>query len=173
MFFDRLDVDPHLASLRELRGIGLANGLQDAPSIDDRDDWLALLMTCLIEPEIGREKPILVYDYPASQASLAKIRPSDPPVAERFEAYFQGVELANGFHELLDPDEQLRRFEADRQKRRDLGRPDTRPDGRLLAALRAGLPYCSGVALGIDRLLMLELDADSIENVLAFPLGRA
>jgi len=118
----------------------------------------------------------LLYDYPASQAALARIRkggPLEPDVAERFELYIDGVELANGFHELLDADEQRRRFENDLEERRRQGVESELPiDERLLAALEEGLPPCAGVALGVDRLVMLAAGARSIDEVIAFPIER-
>ena len=130
-------------------------------------------MTSFIEPRLGDSAPMLVFDYPASQASLAKIRNDDPPVAERFEVYYRGVELANGFHELTDAAEQQKRFVAERDRRRLLGRGDTEIDERLVAALASGMASCSGVALGIDRLLMLKLGVETIEEVIQFPIDRA
>ncbi|HXT20968.1 MAG TPA: EF-P lysine aminoacylase GenX [Thermoanaerobaculia bacterium] len=114
-----------------------------------------------------------VHDFPAAEAALARVRPGDPPLAERFEAFVAGVELANGYHELADPTEQRRRFDADRAARRARGLPDVPHDERLLAALAHGFPDCAGVALGFDRLVMLALGASSIEEVIAFPVDRA
>ena len=108
-----------------------------------------------------------------SQAALARVREGEPRVAERFEVYLRGVELANGFHELADAAEQRRRFEADNARRRSAGLPEMPIDGRLLAALEAGLPDCCGVALGVDRLVMLATGAQRIDEVIAFPLERA
>src|SRR5690606_6576768 len=114
-----------------------------------------------------------LYDYPASAAALARVRAGDPPVAERFELYLEGMELANGFQELTDPAKQRSRFERDRTKRRAQGLPDVPCDERLLAALAAGLPDCSGVALGFDRLVMIAAGAVVIDEVLTFPYDRA
>jgi lysyl-tRNA synthetase class 2 len=130
-------------------------------------------MTAAVEPHLGRGRPTLVHDYPASQAALARVRPGDPPVAERFEAYVDGVELANGYHELTDPEEQRRRFDADLEARAAAGLPVVPKDDRLVAALHHGLPDCAGVALGFDRLVMLACGAESIDQVIAFPVGRA
>jgi lysyl-tRNA synthetase class 2 len=139
----------------------------------DADAWLDLLLSEFIEPELGRGRPCFVYDYPASKAALARIRPGPPPLASRFELYTEGLELANGFHELSDAAEQQRRFEAELQRRRHSGRPLVPMDLNLLAALQRGLPDCSGVALGLDRLLMLQQDLSHIDQALAFPLERA
>ncbi|MEM8931208.1 MAG: EF-P lysine aminoacylase EpmA [Acidobacteriota bacterium] len=147
----------------------------------DRDDWLHLLMSHLVEPRLGRDAEgrrviTLLYDYPATQAALARIRPAEgdrPAVAERFEVYVDGVELANGFHELEDAAEQRRRFEADLDERRRRGSSTPPIDECLLDALDAGLGDCAGVALGIDRLVMLASGAEDLREVLAFPIDRA
>lgn len=110
-----------------------------------------------------------VVDYPADQAALAQLRPDNPSVAARFELVIDGVEIANGYWELLDPTEHERRFAADRVRRKTLGRMDVEPDQPFLAALRSGLPNCAGVALGIDRLLMLAQNADRLDEVLQRP----
>jgi lysyl-tRNA synthetase class 2 len=137
-----------------------------------RDDWLDLLMSHLIQPGIPGNRILLVYDYPPSQCSLARIRHGDVPVAERFEVFVGPLELANGFHELNDADEQRARFGRDlgqRQRRASIQPP---VDERLLAALPR-LPDCSGVALGVDRLLMAMLNSERIADVVAFPFPRA
>ena len=139
----------------------------------DHDGWLDLVAAELVYPQLGRQGLSFIYDYPASQAALARIRAENPPVAERFEAFFDGMELANGFHELADADEQRRRFDLDRDYRRARGLPDVPLDERLLSALRHGLPDCAGVALGFDRLVMLAAGAKSIAEVIAFPMERA
>jgi lysyl-tRNA synthetase class 2 len=129
-------------------------------------------MTHLIQPSIPASRILLVYDYPASQCALAKLRPGDPPVAERFEAYLGPLEIANGYHELGDSGEQRERFQADlaRRRARNIGAPPV--DERLLAALPK-LPACAGVALGMDRLLMGLSGSDRIADILAFPFERA
>lgn len=139
----------------------------------DLDGWLDLVAGELVYPALGKNRLAFVYDYPASQAALARIHADNPSVAERFEVFWNGVELANGFHELADAQEQRRRFEADRAYRRDHGLPDVPADENLLAALQHGLPECAGVALGFDRLLMLAAGAKSLAEVLAFPFERA
>jgi lysyl-tRNA synthetase class 2 len=140
---------------------------------DDTDPWLDLLLTHWIEPRLGQGRLTFIHDYPASQAALARLRPGDPPVGERFELYLSGLELANGFHELGDADEQRRRFEAENVARRARGLPVMPLDESLLDALAAGLPDCAGVALGFDRLVMLAAGRDAIQEVMAFPLERA
>ena len=139
----------------------------------NRDEWLELLMGALIGPRLGQRSLAFVHGYPARQAALARLDPADPRVAQRFELYCAGVELANGFHELASASEQRARFEADNGQRRRLGLPAFPPDERLLAALAAGLPDCAGVALGFDRTLMLSVGAAHIEEVLPFPTARA
>jgi lysyl-tRNA synthetase class 2 len=143
------------------------------PNALERDDLLDLLLSHVVEPQLGRNRPTFVHDYPASQASLARIRPGDPPVAERFEVFSDGIELANGYHELTDSAEQRQRFEADNAARRAAGLPEVPIDERLLAAMEHGLPDCAGVALGIDRLLMVAAGTREISDVLAFPIDRA
>jgi len=166
------DLDPHAASDRELRSRVAALDVIGVAELD-RDDLLNLLLSHVVERRLGRGRPTFLIDYPASQAALARVRSGDPPVAERFEVFVDGLELANGFHELADPDEQRRRFEADLQERGRRGLPEIAVDERLLAALSSGLPDCAGVALGVDRLVMLRLGAGDIADVIAFPFERA
>ncbi len=177
VFARHLDVDPHRAPLAVLRRVAEAHGIELAGAgPEDRDGWLQLLMSHAIEPELGRGRPSFVHDFPASQAALARVRPAaepgDVPLAERFEVYVSGVELANGFHELTDAVEQRRRFEADLERRRRAGLEAVPLDERLLAALDAGLPDCAGVALGIDRLLMLRAGVRDLRQVIGFPVDR-
>ena len=173
-FNNSLGVCPLTASLNALRQAGLGLGADELLAREtDRDTILQLLFALGVEPHIGQCEPCFVYDFPASQAALARISPLDGRVAERFEVYFKGIELANGFHELSDDREQRRRFELDNQAREARGLA-TRPiDEYLLAALAAGLPDCAGVALGIDRLVMLAVGAECLEQVIAFPVTRA
>jgi len=131
----------------------------------ERDGWLDLIMSHQVEPQLPADKLVFISDYPASQAALAKIRgQGQEAVAERFEVYFNGIELANGYHELTDAAEQRQRFEQEAQGRA--------VDQSLLAAMSAGMPACAGVALGIDRLLMLLLDKP-MDQVLSFSWDRA
>lgn len=168
-FIQQLDFDPFLISDDELAHI--ANQLLTSiPEGLLRDNYLTLLFSELIEPSFEQECLIFVTHYPASQASLAKVVEQQGfKVAERFEAYYGGVELANGFHELTDPIEQKLRFEEDNKIRAQLDLPEINIDFRLIEALTQGLPECSGVALGVDRLLMTKLKAKHIADVL--PLG--
>lgn len=141
-----------------------AAGIEPSAALRDagRDAALDILLTRLVEPAMAPLGAVFVYDYPASQAALARLRPDQPALAERFELYVDGIELANGFTELADAAEQRRRFEADNQTRRARGLPTVPLDEELLAALRHGLPDCAGVALGFDRLLMLACGLDDI-----------
>jgi len=164
-------IDPLAAGDDELRASATRCGLHAADV--DREGCLSLLLGAVVEPRLGHGRPSFLHDFPASQAALARVRPGDPPLAERFEAYVQGVELANGYHELSDAEEQRRRFVADLAERRRLGLPELPLDERLLAALEHGLPDCAGVALGVDRLVMLVCGASSISDVMAFPVDRA
>lgn len=173
-FLSTLEVCPLEASIKELKEVAVSLGLSDiAESENDRDTLLQLLFTVGVEPHIGQKSPAFVYDFPATQAALAKINMDDPRVADRFEVYFKGVELANGFHELDDPQEQLSRFVEDNQKRREIGLEMQPIDYHLIDALKAGLPACAGVALGIDRLVMLAQGKEHIEEVTAFSFPRA
>lgn len=168
-------IDPHGADCLALRRCFESQVGGGVEGVDprDRDAWLDLILTHLVEPNLGLEGPLFLYDYPASQAALARIRPGNPPLAERFELYLEGIEIANGYHEVVCRREQAVRFERDRRRRRRLGLADVPLDRRLLAALEHGLPPCAGVALGLDRLLMVLAGAGRIEEVLAFPVERA
>ena len=170
--FEReLGLDPFTATLGQLRAAATPLGF--AARSDNRDEWLELLMGSLIGPRLGRGALTFVDAYPASQAALAQLEPRDLRTAQRFELYCEGIELANGFHELAAAAEQRARFEADNAERRRSGLPVAPLDERLLAALAAGLPDCCGVALGFDRTLMLASGAGAIDEVLAFPSARA
>ena len=137
-----------------------------------KDDWLDLLITHCLQPELPHGGITVVHDFPVSQSSLARIRPGDPPVAERFELYLGRRELANGYHELNDAAEQRARFEGDNRRRRERGQRELPLDEGLLAVL-GSLPDCAGVALGVDRLLMDLLGSDDIRDVIAFPFADA
>jgi elongation factor P--(R)-beta-lysine ligase len=132
-----------------------------------------LLLTECVEPRLGCSAPTILCDYPASQAALAVVRAEEPPVAERFELYVRGVELANGYHELLDADVLRRRNVETNTLRAVDGKPSLPIESRLLTAMDRGLPSCCGVALGFDRVVMLAAGAATIQEVLAFPIDRA
>jgi lysyl-tRNA synthetase class 2 len=173
LYRDRLGVDPFLAGEEELR-----NALGDvavAPEGLGRDDWLDLLMTHRLQPGFDPGTLLSVHDWPAMQAALAMLRDTGEgfAVAERFELYLGPVELANGYHELLDAAEQRQRFERDLRVRVARGHVQPPIDERFLAALGDGLPRCAGVALGVDRLLMAMLGTDRIADVLAFDFAHA
>jgi len=169
-FLRELHLDPFTATLAELadaaRSVGFAQSAQ-------RDELLELLMGSVVGPRLGHKALTFVHGYPASQAALARLSPDDPRSALRFELYCKGLELANGFEELASAPEQRARFERDNEERQRRGLPAYEIDGRLLAALEAGLPECAGVALGFDRTLMLAAEVDHIDEVLAFPTERA
>jgi lysyl-tRNA synthetase class 2 len=167
-------LDPHASTLDELRSAAQRFGIGHDLG-DERDAWLDLLLTHAVEPHLGRGRLTFIHAYPASQAALARtaLDAQGVQVAERFELYFEGVELANGFHELADTAEQRARFDADNAARRARGLPEMPHDQHLLAALASGLPDCAGVALGVDRLVMLAAGADSLDGVIAFTLERA
>lgn len=173
-FLRYLDIDPLTAEKDKLREVAAKLDVSNiADTEEDRDTILQLLFMVAVEPHIGLEKPTFIYHFPASQASLAEISSEDHRVAERFEVYYKGVELANGFRELTDAAEQRQRFERDNRKRASMGLPEQPIDENLLAALEHGFPECAGVALGIDRLIMLALGAERISDVIAFPVDRA
>lgn len=179
LFQNAFGLNPHTASIEALRGHAARLNIQLSASGAEhleRDDWLDLLMTHHLEPTLGLECPLMIYDYPASQAAMAKLRQDHTKtftVGERFEVYVKGIELANGYHELTDGAVQLQRFEQDVARRLVLGAQSMPIDARLMQAMEAGLPPCAGVALGIDRLFMLKMGFKSIGDVLAFPSSRA
>ncbi len=166
VFEQYTNLHPLNTSLPELQAY--LENVQDS-HIWDRDTCLQLIISQQIEPKLGINRPTVITNFPASQAALARKRVDNPQLAERFEFYVQGIELANGFHELSDPVEQRQRFEKDLLTRQELNLPIHPLDENFLAALEHGLPDCSGVALGLDRLLMLITGAKHIHEVLAFP----
>jgi lysyl-tRNA synthetase class 2 len=173
-FERQLDCDPLTASDGALRTLAIGAALAPRLAEDcSRDDLLDWLMGSAVGPRLGTERLCFVHSYPASQAALARLDADDARVALRFELYYRGLELANGFEELADAAEQRARFEAEREQRRRRGLPVPDIDQALLAALAAGLPPVSGVALGFDRLLMLRSGAGDISEVLPFALERA
>jgi elongation factor P--(R)-beta-lysine ligase len=174
--FERyVGIDPHRADGKQLAAVARKLGVEAPASLptEDRDGWLDLLMVERVQPHLGQQRPTLLYDYPASQAALAKIRPDDPPVAERFELYIGGVEIANGYNELLDASELRARNACVNAQRRADGKAELPEESRLLAAMQSGLPASVGVALGFDRLVMAALGAKTIAEVVAFPFDRA
>jgi lysyl-tRNA synthetase class 2 len=172
-FVELGEADPFDTSTEALAALAASAGLNDAAGAHlDRDALLDFLFSHTVQPRLGDGR-VYVYDYPASQAALARVRAGEPPVAERFEVFVDGVEIANGYHELDDAAEQRRRFGEDGEARRRLGLEPMPSDERLLAALEHGLPDCAGVAVGLDRLFMIAAGETCIDAVLAFPVTRA
>lgn len=162
-------------SAEELLILCRAEGIEPPPSLDtdDRDALLNLLLAEKIEPTLGTNNPEFLCDYPASQSALAKVREDDPPVAERFELYWDGIELCNGYQELTDPEVLRQRVFEENSRRLAEGATALPAPEHLLMAMESGLPECSGVALGIDRLLMMLLGQSNLSDVLPFPFDRA
>ncbi len=166
------DLDPFDSTVSQLRRRAEAAGLYCAQQLD-KEQWLDLLMSQLLATAFPRDRLTFIHDYPAEQGALARIRSAEPQVAERFEVFMGDLELGNGYCELTHAGEQRERFtrEMQRYSERHLESPPY--DVRLIAALEHGMPDCSGVALGLDRVLMLAAGASHIEQVLAFPWDRA
>ena len=167
-------VDPFTASTDDLKAavekasidiVGMAQATND--------QWLDLLMSMVVEKNLPQNCPVFIYDYPASQAALAKIRKGEHEVAERFELYINAVELANGFHELSNAAEQEQRFHKDQAQRKENNQQGIPMDKYLISALEEGLPECAGVALGLERLLMVLTGKEDITEVVTFPFDRA
>jgi len=175
IFVEHVALDPLVASRDELIAlIRSKNKLSDWLVTElNNDILLQFIFSEIIEVNIGKSAPCFVYNFPQSQASLAKICPDDNRVAQRFECYYQGVELVNGFNELTESKNQLQRFQKDNENRKVQGLEEKTIDGKFITALSHGLPQCSGVALGIDRLIMLAMKTDHIEEVITFPIERA
>jgi lysyl-tRNA synthetase class 2 len=172
-FLETCGIDPFTASIDEFKRTLAQYDLDNVLPHDeeDHDQYLFLLMSHVVEPALGKkDAPIAVYDFPSSQASLAQIKDG---YAQRFEVYYQGVELANGFHELTDSKAQAERFLEDQNIRQKKGLPKAEVDPYLLQALSHGLPACSGVALGVDRLLALALQQPAIAPIMSFDFSRA
>lgn len=165
---------PLASSIESLRQVAIQRGLEVSDHwSEDKDDWLNLLFAEVVQPQLGFDQPTILTHYPASQSALARICEKDPRVAERFELFISGIELANGYNELIDADELSNRNEIVRGQRLQDGKEDFHSGGRLVEAMQAGLPPCSGCALGLDRLLMVLCNATQIDDVLAFPIERA
>jgi lysyl-tRNA synthetase class 2 len=175
LFIKFVSIDPLTATFNQLYEVielqgKAADWLYES---DDCDLLLQFIFSEIIEKNIGLSRPCFVYNFPIAQASLAKECAEDNRVAQRFECYFKGVELANGFNELTDADIQITRFEQDNSKRQQLGLVTKNIDENFIKALQSGLPQCAGVALGIDRLMMIALEKSAIEDVISFPIERA
>lgn len=169
VFASMAGVDPHAADEKVLLDVIASHG-HKAPldAADGKDVILDYMVSHIVEPALPADRLVFIRDYPASQASLAKIEPGPEGLAKRFEVYLGGRELANGFDELQDVAEQRQRFEADIESRRRQGQVQVPVDEHLLSALEHGLPACSGVALGIDRLLMYLFETDRLSETMAF-----
>lgn len=172
-FQTHLNIDPLTASNEALKQAVISHQIDITALNLDKDDYLDLLFGEVIAPKLGLTEPMFIYDFPATQAALSKIRPENPPVAERFEVFIHGYECANGFHELQDAEEQLARFISNNQKRAEKNMPQLDVDVRFIEALRHGFPSCAGVAVGIDRLIMTKVRARSISEVISFPISLA
>ena len=176
-FINSCAIDPFAAETDELRATAL-NWPGDIcdPDLaarihDDRSTWLDLLASHAVYPSLANDILWVIDEYPADQAMLAQINPDNPAVADRFEVFLNGVELANGFQELIDATEQAERFAADLKQRKTMKLPDMLPDLQLLAAIETGLPECSGVAIGLDRVLMTTNNYSSIGTTMSFVPG--
>jgi lysyl-tRNA synthetase class 2 len=175
LFQQLTDIDPYTATLAELMAFASKQGNPEAAGIcgDSLANGLDYVFSQYIQPKLKKGLVYFVTDYPVCMAMLAKISNFEPKTAKRFEVYFKGIELANGYEELTDAKQQQARFQQELEERKREGLEPVPMDMNLLAALEFGLPSCSGVALGLDRLLMLMTDADSIDDVLTFPIQRA
>jgi lysyl-tRNA synthetase class 2 len=165
-------VDAHAAGDEELADSARRHGIVCHAELD-RDARLDLLMSLVVGPRLGLERPCFICDYPVSQAALARLKPGPPPTAARFELYLDGVELANGFHELANVVQQRERFEGDLRLRRERGLATPPLDEHLLAALAAGMPDCAGVAMGFDRLVAISLAVTRLADAMAFTIDNA
>ena len=169
LFTTHFGVSPHGLASTELAGLVARQPVELAPA--DRDDRALLfdcLYACVLEPALRAMGAVLLYDFPVELRAYARLSSSEPVVAARFELVVDGLELANGYHEILDADEQARCFEQDNATRLRRGLPRITPDQRWLAALTAGMPPCAGVALGIERLLMILHAYRHIDEVTSF-----
>lgn len=172
--FKPLGIDPLTVTQAECQSLAKAHHIDVSPSVQgmSTDDWLQFLFTVLVERDLGFDAPVFIHDFPASQAKLARLRPEDPSLALRVEVFVNGMEIGNGYDELRDPHIQKMRFEEDNAIRAGLGLPLKPIDPLLLAALPE-FPACSGIALGVDRMVMCALGKTRIDEVLTFPWPRA
>ncbi len=175
LFIKHVGIDPLVATRQQLLALISKQNKSSDWLVEEQtsDILLQFIFSEIIEPKIGNDAPCFVYNFPKSQASLAKICPDDDRVAQRFECYYRGIELVNGFNELTDAENQTQRFQQDNLQRSELSLLEKPIDKNFIAALNHGLPQCSGVALGIDRLIMLALAVDHIEQVISFPIARS
>ena len=171
VFKEVTGINPHTAKPADLQKKASDYGF--TTQAEEKSVLLDFIFSHRISDNLGHDCPTMIYDFPESQSALARIRNSDPPVAERFELFINGLEIANGFHELCDPDEQEQRFVQDSLQRKKSGKPEISIDKKFIAALKHGLPPCSGVAVGTDRLLMAMNHCKDINDVITFPVDRA
>lgn len=171
VFTEAIGMNPHSADATLLQKAANDQGLMTG--MEDRAGLLDFLFNRCVAERLGYDRPVFIHDYPACQCALARISTDEPPVARRFELFINGMEIANGFYELTDAEEQRRRFQQDNLRRRQTGLPESPVAERLLQALRHGLPDCAGVALGIERLLMARQGCEDIRQVIAFPIDAA
>lgn len=169
VFETSLGIDPHTASTEEIKAVVHTRGLAPIGGMSDRADLLDLLFATCIEPALPADVPTFIHDFPATQSALAEVSTDEPPVAQRFELIYGGMELCNGYQELLSAAEHTARFEEANATRERAGKARISPDEQLMAAIDHGLPMCSGVAVGFDRVVMLACGATHINDVLAFP----
>jgi elongation factor P--(R)-beta-lysine ligase len=167
-FMQYLDVNPHTAPLPDLQSLAGNLGLHEES--DDRSLLLEFLFSHSVSPNLGQDRPLFLYDYPECQAALARLSDTTPITSERFELFIQGMEIANGFHELCEESEQRQRFENENRRRIQKGKAEIRIDKYFMDALQAGLPKCAGVAIGIERLLMVLSGKQHINDVMTFPI---
>lgn len=168
-FLQIMNVDPLSCSAEALAKRLRSHGIDADVVAGDKQALLHLAMSTVVEPSLPANVPTFITHFPAEQAALARLSENDPRVAHRFELFYRGLELANGFWELSDPEQQRLRFLADNRERKRLGLPEVSIDERFLSALASGLPDCAGVAVGVDRLLMIQQNVDDIKQVLNFP----
>lgn len=171
VFREATGIDPHRADTAALHTAARARGL--AGAVQERSLLLDFLFNRCVAERLGREQPVFIHDYPACQCALARLSDDRPPVARRFELFIHGIEIANGFYELTQAEEQRQRFTADNLSRRRRNLPESPVDENLLQALAHGLPDCAGVALGIDRLLMVREGCNDLRKVLPFAIDHA
>ena len=175
IFLNVVGINPHTANENDLYELIEKNKIQlyQSDTSLNKDALLDLIMTHLVQHALPKDAPVFIYDYPETQAALANIRKENINLAERFELYINGIELANGYQELLNAEEQQQRFENENLTRANSGMELIPIDSNLIAALKHGLPMVSGVALGLDRVLMLATGVTSINDVIAFTIDKA
>ncbi|XQW84729.1 elongation factor P--(R)-beta-lysine ligase [Thalassotalea piscium] len=174
-FSQQTGIDPLSSSIQELKAFLSVKGVSDewVATEEDKDILLQYIFSDYVEPKIGEKAPCFIYDFPYTQAALANISVQDNRVAHRFECYYHGIELANGYNELLDHEELLTRFTRDNETRIKMGKPQMPIDNNFIRAMKKGIPECSGVALGLDRLMMLALNKQQINEVITFGIENA